>query len=354
MRDPLIDVSRHCPEIENAMRRGLCICRCEPFSHLSVTRRELCRLNLVRRFYKPPNSSWSVIPLFTLWGLGVPDPKGIFGTTSGLEKKFGSNRVLDMPTSENAMTGVAIGSALVGMRPIMTHQRVDFFLLALDQLINNGAKWHYMFGGQRELFAPLVIRLIIGRGWGQGPQHSQTLQSLFTHIPGLKVVMPSTPYDAKGLLVSAVQDNNPVIYLEHRWLHNIYGEVPAELYSVPLGKAKVVLEGSDLTIISCSHMTIEAYKAAHLLQADGISVELIDLRSLKPLDKESVFASVKKTGHALIADPDWKTGGFAAEMCALLAEEVFEYLKSPSQKSDLSRFFKPHKLASRQSLLPHS
>jgi acetoin:2,6-dichlorophenolindophenol oxidoreductase subunit beta len=269
-------------------------------------------------------------PSVYIMGLGVPDPKGIFGTTTGLEKKFGSRRVLDMPTSENAMTGIAIGSALVGMRPIMTHQRVDFCLLALDQLINNAAKWHYMFGGQLQV--PLVIRLIIGRGWGQGPQHSQTLHSFFTHVPGLKVVMPSTPYDAKGLLVSAVKDNNPVVYLEHRWLHDIYGEVPSELYSVPLGKAKIVTAGSDLTIISCSHMTLEAFKAARYLQEDGISVEIVDLRSLKPLDKETLLASVKKTGRALIADPDWKTCGFAAEIASLIAEEAFDALKAPPKR----------------------
>jgi pyruvate/2-oxoglutarate/acetoin dehydrogenase E1 component len=263
-------------------------------------------------------------------GLGVPDPKGIFGTTSGLEKKYGPNRVLDMPTSENGMTGIAIGSALVGMRPIMTHQRVDFFLLALDQLINNAAKWHYMFGGQ--LNVPLVIRLIIGRGWGQGPQHSQTLHSYFAHVPGLKVVMPSTPYDAKGLLVSAVQDNNPVVYLEHRWLHTIYGEVPPTLYSVPLGKAKIINEGKDLTIISCSHMTVEAYKAARFLQEDGITAEIVDMRTLKPLDKETLLDSVKKTGHALVVDLDWKTCGFAAEICAILAEEAWDALKAPPKR----------------------
>lgn len=269
-------------------------------------------------------------PQVYLMGLGVPDPKGIFGTTIGLEQKYGSHRVLDMPTSENAMTGIAIGSAILGMRPIMTHQRVDFFLLALDQLINNGAKWHYMFGSQMSV--PLVIRLIIGRGWGQGPQHSQTLHSYFAHIPGLKVVMPSSPYDAKGLLVSAVKDNNPVIYLEHRWLHTIYGEVPQELYSVPLGQAKVVKEGEDLTLIACSHMTIEAYKAARLLQEDGLSVEVIDLRSIKPLDKETILNSVKKTGHVLIADPDWKTCGFASEVTALIAEEAFDSLKAPPKR----------------------
>lgn len=261
-----------------------------------------------------------------LMGLGVPDPKGIFGTTSGLEKKYGSERVLDMPTSENAMTGIAIGSAIVGMRPIMTHQRVDFFLLALDQLINNGAKWHYMFGGKMKV--PLVIRLIIGRGWGQGPQHSQTLHSLFAHIPGLKVVAPSNPYDAKGLLVSAIEDDNPVVYLEHRWLHGIHGEVPAELYRVPIGKAKVVKEGNDVTIVASSHMTLEAFKALEHLKKEGIEAELIDIRSFKPLDVDTILTSVKKTGKILCLDDDWKTCGFASEIMAVVAEEAFSDLKA--------------------------
>ena len=265
-----------------------------------------------------------------LMGLGVPDPKGIFGTTTGLEDKYGADRVMDMPTSENAMTGVAIGSAIMGMRPIMTHQRVDFMLLALDQLINNAAKWHYMFGGQMKV--PLVVRLIMGRGWGQGPQHAQTFQSLFGHIPGLKVVMPSSPHDAKGLLVAAVQDDNPVIYLEHRWLHSIHGEVPEELYSIPLGKAHRLLEGSDLTFIACSHMTLEAFKAAKALEAEGISCEVIDLRSIQPLDKEMILESVRKTGRAIIADPDWKTCGLAAEISALLVEEAFDALRSPPKR----------------------
>ena len=216
-----------------------------------------------------------------IMGLGVPDPKGIFGTTSGLSAKYGSDRVMDMPTSENAMTGIAIGTAILGMRPIMTHQRVDFFLLALDQLINNAAKWHYMFGNQMKV--PLVIRLIIGRGWGQGPQHSQSLHSFFAHIPRLKVVMPATPYDAKGLHISAIEDDNPVIYLEHRWLHGIFGEVPLEPYTVPIGEAKIVQGGKDITIVAASHMVLEAYRAAKWLQEDGINVEIIDLRSIQPL-----------------------------------------------------------------------
>lgn len=264
-------------------------------------------------------------PSVYVMGLGVPDPKAVFGTTLGLQEKYGADRVMDMPASENAMTGVAIGSALVGMRPIMVHQRVDFFLLALDQLINNAAKWRYMFGGKASV--PLVIRLLIGRGWGQGPQHSQTLHSIFTHIPGLKVVMPSSCYDAKGLLISAIEDNNPVIFIEHRWLHNIFGEVPEEMYRVPIGKAKILKEGNDITLIACSQMTLEAWRALKILEAEGISAELIDLRTIRPLDKEMILNSVKKTSRALVIDPDWKTGGFASELLAIISEEVFDNLK---------------------------
>lgn len=265
-----------------------------------------------------------------IMGLGVPDPKGIFGTTSGLLEKYGEERVLDMPTSENAMTGIAIGSAIAGMRPIMTHQRVDFFLLALDQLINNAAKWRYMFAEQ--MSAPIVIRLIIGRGWGQGPQHSQTLHSLFAHIPGLKVVAPSTPYDAKGLLLSAIDDEDPVVYLEHRWLHGIFGEVPENDYRIPLGKAKVMKEGSDLTLIASSHMTLEAWKAANMLAQEGIDAEVIDLRSLRPLDEETILSSVRKTGRAIAIDADWKTAGFAGEILALISENIWSDLKCAPQR----------------------
>lgn len=260
-----------------------------------------------------------------IMGLGVPDPKRIFGTTNGLLEKYGSARVLDMPTSENAMTGIAIGSAIGGMRPIMTHQRVDFFLLALDQLINNAAKWRSMFADQMRV--PLVIRLIVGRGWGQGPQHSQSLHSLFAHIPGLHVVAPSTPYDAKGLLLSAIAGDDPVVYLEHRWLHNIFGDVPSEHYCVPIGKAKVMREGKDLTIVASSHMTLEAWKAAELLSQESIDTEVIDLRSLRPLDSETIVQSVCKTGRILVADGDWKTAGFAAEILALVTETCWKSLK---------------------------
>ena len=237
-------------------------------------------------------------------GLGVPDPTGIFGTTKGLQDKYGESRVLDMPLAENAMTGVAIGSAIVGMRPVMTHQRVDFALVAMEQIVNQAAKWHYMFDGQVNV--PLVIRMIIGRGWGQGPQHSQSLQAMFAHVPGLKVVMPATPYDAKGLMISAIEDNNPVIVLEHRWLYGISDVVPAESYCVPLDKAHVMREGSDVTIVGLSYMSLESLRAAELLADRGISAEVIDLRSLRPLDEETILTSVRKTGNLLMADTGHK------------------------------------------------
>lgn len=266
-------------------------------------------------------------------GLGVPDPKGIFGTTMGLQEQFGEKRVMDMPTSENAMTGVAVGSAIVGMRPILTHQRVDFALLSLDQIINNAAKWHYMFG--EKMRVPLVIRLVIGRGWGQGPQHSQSLQSIFGHIPGLKVVMPTTPYDAKGLLVSAIEDDNPVIYLEHRWLHNIHGPVPEEIYRSPIGKARIIREGKDVTLVATSYMVLEALRAADVLAKHGVDAEVVDLRSIRPLDEEGVLASVRKTGRLVAIDADWKLMGVASEVLALATEEAFDDLKCAPKRITL-------------------
>ena len=238
-------------------------------------------------------------PKVLCYGLGVDDPKHIFGTTYGLKERFGGDRVFDMPTSENAMTGVAIGAGLAGYRSIMVHQRLDFFLLAMDQLVNSAAKWHYMFGGQNSV--PIVIRLIIGRGWGQGPTHSQSLQSWFAHIPGLKVVMPSSPRDAKGLLLSSIFDEDPVIFLEHRWLHNQEeSEIPIGDFRVPLGKANVFQEGSDITVVGMSYMNTEALIASKYLTKQGISCELLDLRSINPIDWITIIESVKKTKRLMV------------------------------------------------------
>lgn len=266
-------------------------------------------------------------------GPGVPDPKGVFGTTLNLVDKYGPDRVMDMPLSENGITGVCIGAAVTGMRPIMVHQRMDFVLLAIDELITNAAKWHYIFGGQSGV--PLVIRLIIGRGWGQGAQHSQNFQALFAHIPGLKVVMPSTPYDVKGLLISSVEDNNPVIFIEHRWLYDMKEHVPEAMYRVPIGKANIVRKGEDITIASTSYMTIESIKASNILENVGVFPEIVDIRTIKPLDIDPIIKSVKKTGRLIVIDSGWKTGGIAGEVIAQISERAFDNLTCPPQRISL-------------------
>lgn len=259
-------------------------------------------------------------------GLGVADPIGVFGTTKGLQEKYGKSRVYDMPVSESAMTGVALGSCLVGKRPIMTHMRLEFAMPAIDQICNQAAKWHYMFGGRSKV--PLTIRMIVGRGWGQGPQHSQSLHSWFAHIPGLKVVMPSTPYDAKGLLIASIEDDNPVIFIEHRWLHGLHGPVPEGHYTVPLGSMRTVTPGNDVTIVASSYGTIEAIKAVQQLERSGIKAELIDIRTLSPRDDTMIFNSVKKTGRLVVVDQGTLTGGFAGEIVARVTEQMFSSLKS--------------------------
>tara|TARA_A100001388_G_scaffold269588_1_gene246082 strand:+ start:3633 stop:4685 length:1053 start_codon:yes stop_codon:yes gene_type:complete len=260
------------------------------------------------------------------FGLGVNDPKTIFSTTSGLEEKFGKERVFDVPTSENALTGIGIGASMNGIKPVMTHQRLDFFLLAMDQLVNSAAKWHYMFGSQVSI--PITIRLIIGRGWGQGPTHSQNLQAWFAHIPGLKVVMPTTPQDARDLLFNSIFDPDPVIFLEHRWLHNTIGEVSKEVIKA-IGKASILRKGSEITIISMSYLTIESLRAADYLKLKGLEVEVIDLCSVKPIDWKLIFSSIKKTGRLIVCDTGFKTCSVSAEIIAEVSSELFNLLKAP-------------------------
>ena len=259
-------------------------------------------------------------------GLGVPDPKGIFGTTTGLQDKYGADRVMDMPIAENGMTGIVIGTSLNGYRPILTHQRVEFALLSIEQIVDQAAKWFYMNAGQQNV--PIVIRLIIGRGWGQGAQHSQSLESWFAHIPGLKVVMPSNAYDAKGLLISSVEDNNPVIFIEHRWLHNTIDYVPVDGYRIPIGQAKVVREGKDVTIIAHSYMVLESIRCAEVLASQGISVEVVDLRTIRPLDTETILHSVSKTLRVVVADNGWVKFGVSAEIISVITEIIFDKLLS--------------------------
>lgn len=265
-------------------------------------------------------------PSVLVFGLGVPDPKGVFGTTLDLQEKYGEKRVFDMPTSENAMTGIAIGAALGGFKPVLTHQRLDFALLSMDQLVNNAAKWHFMFGGQRNV--PITIRMILGRGWGQGPTHSQNLQSWFAHIPGLKVVMPALASDAKGLLLSSIFDPNPVIFLEHRWLHNVQTEEATDT-PIPLGEAKLLSKGDAVTVVSVSYMTIEALHAVDVLKEQGISCDLIDLRTVTPIDWAKIETSVKKTGRLLVLDTGFKSFGIAGEILAHVTESCWSSLKLP-------------------------
>lgn len=261
-----------------------------------------------------------------IMGQGVDDPSGMFGMTIGLQKKYGGERVFDTPLSENGLTGIGIGAALTGTRPVYFHNRPDFLLLAMDQIVNHASKYSYMFAGKVNV--PLVIIAVIGRGWGSGAQHSQSLHGLFMHIPGLRLVMPSTAYDAKGLLTASIADGNPVIFIEHRWLFKHKSYVPEGLYVIPFGKGLIRRRGKDITIVGISYMAIEALRAAEELQKEGFSAEVIDPRTLKPLDEGIILESVKKTGHLVIADTDWKTCGAASEIASMIVQKGFKYLKS--------------------------
>jgi acetoin:2,6-dichlorophenolindophenol oxidoreductase subunit beta len=259
-------------------------------------------------------------PSVFLLGLGVDDFKGIYGTTKGLAEKFGSDRVVDTPLSEDGMTGMAIGAALAGMRPIHVHIRMDFVLLSMNQIVNVAAKSRYMYGGAVSI--PIVIRSVIGRSWGQGAQHSQGLHSLFAHIPGLKVVAPSTPYDAKGCLIESIRDDNPVMFVEHRMVHYQKGHVPAGEYTFPFGKARVLEEGSDITLVGISYMAVECLRAQKSLEDVGIHAEVIDPVSLSPLDTETIANSVRKTGRLLVVDTAWTNCGMGAEILTQAAERL--------------------------------
>jgi pyruvate/2-oxoglutarate/acetoin dehydrogenase E1 component len=259
-------------------------------------------------------------PSVVLFGLDVDDPKAIQGTTRGLVQKYGPQRVFGTPLSEDGMTGVAIGMALAGLRPIHVHIRMDFLLLAMNQLVNVAAKCRAMYGGQ--VSVPLVVRAMIGKSWGQGAQHSQGLHSLFMHIPGIKVVAPATPYDARGCLAAAVRDDNPVLYVEHRLLHFQNGPVPVEPYTVQPGKARITARGKDITIVGISYMQVECLRAWHYLQEVGIYAEIIDPIWLSPLDIDTIAASVARTGRLLVVDTAWLTCGASAEIVAGVAERL--------------------------------
>ena len=261
-------------------------------------------------------------------GEDIGEYGGAFQVSYGMLEKFGPERILDTPITELALTGAATGAALLGMRPIAEIMFMDFTTLASEQLVNQAAKLRFMFGGQSTV--PMVLRTPAGSGTGAAEHHSQSFENWFVHVPGLKVVMPTTPYDAKGLLVSAIRDDNPVVFIEHKLLYKTKGDVPEELYEIPLGKADIKREGNDLTIVATAIMVQRSLQAAEELAKEGIDIEVVDPRTLRPLDTETIVNSVKKTGKVLLVHEAVKTGGFGGELAGIIAEsEAFGYLDAP-------------------------
>lgn len=256
-----------------------------------------------------------------IFGLGANDPKGMFGTNIGLVEEFGNQRIMDAPLSENTLTGVAIGMAAMGYKPILVHHRLDFTLTAFEQMINQAAKWFFNSGGKSNL--PFLIRMVVGRGWGQGPTHGQSLQTMFAHIPGLKVVMPTTPQDAGDMIVGGISDGNPVIYIEHRWLHGIKSEVSQPFNSYKIGKARISRVGEDVTIVANSYSVIDSLIAAKFLQSKGISCEVIDMRSILPWDKDAILQSVSRTNRLVVVDTGHVSFGVSSEVVATVIEQLW-------------------------------
>ncbi|MBA2393908.1 MAG: alpha-ketoacid dehydrogenase subunit beta [Ktedonobacteraceae bacterium] len=266
-----------------------------------------------------------------LMGEEIGNFEGSYKITAGLMKEFGPRRVVDTPIAENGFVGMATGAAMLGLRPVVEIMTINFIIMAMDEIVNHAAKIYYMFGGQCPI--PLVIRTPGGGGQQLSATHSQNLEVWFAHVPGLKVVAPATPEDAKGLLRSAILDNNPVIFLENLALYNLKGEVPSGYYTTPIGKAKVAKEGTDLTIISYSNMVPVALDVARRIQQEnGLNIEVVDIRSLRPLDTETLINSVKKTNRAIIFEGDWRSYGVGAEITAMLQEEAFDYLDAPIKR----------------------
>jgi pyruvate dehydrogenase E1 component beta subunit len=252
---------------------------------------------------------------------------GVLGVSYGLRPEFGGDRVLDTPISESAFIGAAVGAASTGLRPIAELMFVDFFGVCFDQIFNQGAKLRYMFGGKAQV--PMVIRTMIGGGFRAAAQHSECLYSIFAHIPGLKAVVPSTPYDAKGLLSASIRDNDPVVFFEHKVLYDIEGEVPEDNYVIPLGQAEVKREGNDVTIATLGRMVHLSLEAAEALAGDGVDVEVLDLRTISPMDNDAILASVKKTHRLVVVDEDYPRCSVATDVVALAAGEAFDYLDAP-------------------------
>jgi acetoin:2,6-dichlorophenolindophenol oxidoreductase subunit beta len=284
-------------------------------------------------------------------GIAVDYPSGIFGTTAEACRRFGPDRVFDVPAMENALTGIAIGAAAMGKRPVVVHPRADFLFLALDQMANLAAKWSYMFGG-RAGRVPIVVRAIIGKGWGQGATHSQSPQSVFAHFPGLNVLMPAFPDDAKGLTLAALVAPSPTLILEHRALFETEGEVAETVKPTPMGCARIVRAGKDVSVVATSLMAVEAVRAAEALEGEGVSVEVVDPRSIRPLDVGTIVESVRKTGRLVIADTSWALCGFSAEVAAIAAEQCVNALRAPVRRITLADCPAPVSLPLEQAFYP--
>ena len=266
-------------------------------------------------------------PNVILLGQGVKSPWYVGNTAKDLLERYGALRVMDTPVSENAVTGAAVGAAIAGARAIVVHPRVDFMLYAFDPIINQAANWHFMSGGSVPV--PVVFWGIVNRGGEQAAQHSQALHSLFAHIPGLKVVAPSTPEDAKGLMLAAIADDNPVVFIDDRWLYGLEAHVPTERYTTEIGKGVVRRQGRDATIVTFSYLVPKALEAARELASRGVDCEVVDLRTLKPLDTDLVTSSARKTKRVVVCDTGWRTGGIGAEVAAQLSESCFSELRAP-------------------------
>ena len=285
-------------------------------------------------------------PSVLLMAEGIADPFAVYGTTTDIGKHIDPKRIIEMPVAENGLCGVAVGAALMGKRPVISFHRVEFALLAMEQIINNAAKAHYISNGRHKV--PLVIRMIVGRGWGQGPSHGQSMEAVFSHFPGLKVVMPTYPRDAKGLMIAAVEDNNPVLMIEHRWCHYVMGEVPEGYYTEPMDGPRAVHQGKDITIVATSYMTLEAVRAAEALEKLGYSATVFDLRVLRPLMLDRIFESVRQTGRLLTIDTGFRKFGIGAEVVSEVVANCFSALKTaplrmglPDHPTPSSRGFVP-------------
>jgi pyruvate/2-oxoglutarate/acetoin dehydrogenase E1 component len=291
---------------------------------------EMRELTIVEAIREALAEEMSRDPNVFIMGEDVGRAGGVFNVTAGLQDEFGRDRVMDTPIAEAGFTGLGVGAALTGMRPVVELLFCDFLTLAMDQIVNQAAKLYYMTGGQAKV--PLVIRTLIGTGRGAAAQHSQSLQAWVAHVPGLKVVMPSTPADAKGLLKAAIRDDNPVVFLEDKMNYQIKGLVPAGDYTIPLGMADVKRVGSDVSFIATSSMVQVALAAAEMLAGENINAEVVDPRTLKPLDKVTIVESVKKTGRAVVLDEGHLSYGVTAEIAAIIADEAFDYLDAPVKR----------------------